>query len=252
MEAFNRRALARSIRSLVVVALVVSAAPSHALMLGAPSLQSVDTDVKKAASTYKPVSPSGFPSSDDRIALELARARTADVAKNLRPKVAVKVENKKRETSSAMSAVRVQPTSPLKKLLSLAKEEASRHCRKTASGMLCRKGTKRVCLQAVRMVLQRMFGENTDIPWTTKAKDAGPFLEKYGYKKAPKGRLNEINAPAGAVLVYDSPKQPSHAGHIEIRGDDGYYSDYFSAHPITKVDGAEKRRLIAVYLPSSR
>ena len=236
----------------MVIALLASAPAAHGLMLGAPSLQSVNDDVKKAASTYKPVSPSGLPSSDDRIALALARARTADAAKSLRPSAAVKVENKKRETSSAMSAVRVQPVSPLKRLLSLAKEEASRQCRKTANGMLCRKGTKRVCLQAVRMVLQRMFGENTDVPWTTKAKDAGPFLEKYGYKKAPKGKHNELNAPAGAVLVYDAPKEPNHAGHIEIKGDDGYYSDYFSANPITKIDGADKRRLIAVYLPKSR
>ena len=61
-------------------------------------------------------------------------------------------------------------------------------------------------------------------PTTLLAKEAGKELvNSYGFKKLPVS--DPFQAPVGAVLVYGAN---SAAGHVEIRTEDGFVSDYHS------------------------
>ena len=73
-------------------------------------------------------------------------------------------------------------------------------------------------------------------PQTLLAKQAGQELvDNYGFKKLPVS--NPYEAPVGAVLVYGG----SHAaGHVEIRTQDGFVSDFRSKTP-------SRRPLIGVF-----
>ena len=70
-------------------------------------------------------------------------------------------------------------------------------------------------------------------PW---AKQAGDELcSKFGFRKLPV--TNPKDAPVGAVLVYGG----TDAGHVELRTDSGYVSDFISNTPYP-------RPLIGVYV----
>ena len=64
-------------------------------------------------------------------------------------------------------------------------------------------------------------------PQTLLAKQAGQELVKnYGFKKLPV--TDPYKAPVGAVLVYDAKRA---AGHVEIRTENGFVSDFRSKTP---------------------
>lgn len=64
-------------------------------------------------------------------------------------------------------------------------------------------------------------------PQTLLAKQAGQELVKnYGFKKLPV--TNPYEAPVGSVLVYDAKRA---AGHVEIRTENGFVSDFRSKTP---------------------
>jgi hypothetical protein len=70
-------------------------------------------------------------------------------------------------------------------------------------------------------------------PW---AKDAGDELcEKFGFTKLPV--RDPYDAPVGAVVVYGGPD----AGHVELRTEHGFVSDFVSRTPYP-------RPLIGVYV----
>ena len=76
-------------------------------------------------------------------------------------------------------------------------------------------------------------------PQTTLAKQAGQELvNNYGFKKLPVS--NPYEAPVGSVLVYDARRA---AGHVEIRTEDGFVSDFRSKTP-------SRRPLIGVFAKS--
>jgi hypothetical protein len=73
-------------------------------------------------------------------------------------------------------------------------------------------------------------------PTTLLAKQAGQELvNNYGFKKLPVS--DPYQAPVGAVLVYGAN---SAAGHVEIRTEDGFVSDFRSRTP-------SRRPLIGVF-----
>jgi len=73
-------------------------------------------------------------------------------------------------------------------------------------------------------------------PTTLLAKEAGKELvNSYGFKKLPVS--DPFQAPVGAVLVYGAN---SAAGHVEIRTEDGFVSDFRSKTP-------SRRPLIGVF-----
>jgi hypothetical protein len=73
-------------------------------------------------------------------------------------------------------------------------------------------------------------------PQTTLAKQAGQeLMNNYGFKKLPVS--DPYEAPVGAVLVYDAKRA---AGHVEIRTQDGFVSDFRSKTP-------SRRPLIGVF-----
>ena len=76
-------------------------------------------------------------------------------------------------------------------------------------------------------------------PQTLLAKQAGQELVKdYGFKKLPV--TNPYEAPVGAVLVYDAKRA---AGHVEIRTENGFASDFRSKTP-------SRRPLLGVFAKS--
>jgi len=76
-------------------------------------------------------------------------------------------------------------------------------------------------------------------PQTTLAKQAGQELvNNYGFKKLPVS--DPYQAPVGAVLVYDAKRS---AGHVEIRTEDGFVSDFRSKTP-------SRRPLLGVFTKS--
>jgi hypothetical protein len=73
-------------------------------------------------------------------------------------------------------------------------------------------------------------------PKTAYAKQAGTELQQaYGFKRIKV--TDPFKAPLGAVLVYGGRG----AGHVELRTDDGFVSDFESAKP-------SRRPLIGVYV----
>src|SRR6266567_7496935 len=76
-------------------------------------------------------------------------------------------------------------------------------------------------------------------PQTTLAKQAGQELvNSYGFKKLPVS--NPYEAPVGSVLVYGAKRA---AGHVEIRTEDGFVSDFRSKIP-------SRRPLLGVFAKS--
>jgi hypothetical protein len=76
-------------------------------------------------------------------------------------------------------------------------------------------------------------------PQTTLAKQAGQELVKnYGFKKLPV--TDPYQAPVGSVLVYGAKRA---AGHVEIRTENGFVSDFRSKTP-------SRRPLLGVFAKS--
>jgi hypothetical protein len=76
-------------------------------------------------------------------------------------------------------------------------------------------------------------------PQTTLAKQAGQELvNNYGFKKLPVS--NPYEAPVGSVLVYGAKRA---AGHVEIRTESGFVSDFRSKIP-------SRRPLLGVFAKS--
>ena len=76
-------------------------------------------------------------------------------------------------------------------------------------------------------------------PQTPLAKQAGQELvNNYGFKKLPVA--NPYEAPVGSVLVYGAKRA---AGHVEIRTEDGFVSDFRSKIP-------SRRPLLGVFAKS--
>jgi hypothetical protein len=76
-------------------------------------------------------------------------------------------------------------------------------------------------------------------PQTVLAKQAGQELVKnYGFQKLPV--TNPYEAPVGAVLVYGAKRA---AGHVEIRTEDGFVSDFRSKTP-------SRRPLLGIFAKS--
>jgi len=76
-------------------------------------------------------------------------------------------------------------------------------------------------------------------PQTSLAKQAGQELvNNYGFKKLPVS--DPYQAPVGAVLVYDAKRA---AGHVEIRTENGFASDFRSKTP-------SRRPLLGVFAKS--
>jgi hypothetical protein len=101
-----------------------------------------------------------------------------------------------------------------------------------------RSHSSRRCWRYVKKAL--LAAEAVDsYPGTTYAKHAGSELtDHYGFK--PIKVSNPYDAPVGAVLVYGGRG----AGHVEIRTDDGFVSDF-------KSDTPSRRPLIGVYIKPS-
>ena len=160
------------------------------------------------------------------------------------------------EIEGASAADGEEPTAQIgsgfvARLLKSAVQESNRTCRHTSRGYRCKRSSKGLgmCLQGVRMALQRAAGRSTRGGiGTRQAKHAGPYLRKFGFRKAPAGRYTPETAPVGSILVYDAPRERYKAGHIEIKGTNGYYSDYFHRQPISSYMHG-RRRLIGIYLP---
>jgi len=76
-------------------------------------------------------------------------------------------------------------------------------------------------------------------PKTSLAKQAGQELvNNYGFKKLPV--TDPYQAPVGAVLVYDAKRA---AGHVEIRTESGFASDFRSKTP-------SRRPLLGIFAKS--
>src|SRR4030095_5511998 len=76
-------------------------------------------------------------------------------------------------------------------------------------------------------------------PQTTLAKQAGQELvNNYGFKKLPV--TDPYQAPVGAVLVYGAKRA---AGHVEIRTENGFASDFRSKTP-------SRRPLLGIFAKS--
>jgi hypothetical protein len=76
-------------------------------------------------------------------------------------------------------------------------------------------------------------------PQTTLAKQAGQELvNNYGFKKLPVS--DPYQAPVGAVLVYGAKRA---AGHVEIRTENGFVSDFRSKTP-------SRRPLLGIFAKS--
>jgi hypothetical protein len=90
------------------------------------------------------------------------------------------------------------------------------------------------CGIGVRQAFEAAYAP-AQVQRTNLARDYGPSYEKppFNYKKCSGSQYTEFNAPAGSIIIYTNSFRPSAAGHIEIKGTDGYYSDFYEDHPIS-------------------
>lgn len=94
------------------------------------------------------------------------------------------------------------------------------------------------CWQYVKEALLAS-GIISSYPKTVYAKEAGrELVNNYGFKKL--SVRDPFKAPVGSVLVYGASKA---AGHVEIRTQDGFVSDFRSRIP-------SRRPLLGVYAKS--
>jgi hypothetical protein len=98
--------------------------------------------------------------------------------------------------------------------------------------------SRRQCWHAVKEALVAS-GVVESRPKTPLAKQAAQELvSDYGFKKLPVN--NPYQAPVGSVLVYDARRA---AGHVEIRTQNGFVSDFRSKTP-------SRRPLLGVFVKS--
>jgi LysM repeat protein len=115
------------------------------------------------------------------------------------------------------------------------------------------------CYAWVKTALQKSGAVSDYIPGVA-AKDAGPALEQRGFvnllDRPGAGIRSAYDAPKGAVLVYGAAPgatdRNAKYGHIEIRTDSGFASDYASANARTGAAAngltGRGRTLIGVYV----
>jgi len=98
--------------------------------------------------------------------------------------------------------------------------------------------SRRQCWHAVKEALLAS-GVISSRPKTEYAKQAGQELvSNYGFRKLP---VNDpYQAPVGSVLVYNANRA---AGHVEIRTNDGFVSDFRSKTP-------SRRPLLGIFVKS--
>lgn len=123
---------------------------------------------------------------------------------------------------------------PVAAVKSMKGEAISSDSKKKDSSLgQCYKYVK-IALLASGMVRHYLKGEA--------ARDAGPELQKDGYRNLldnpAHGLKSPYDAPVGAVIVYDVT-DGSRWGHIEVRTSEGFASDYFSPRPRTTKNGQE-------------
>jgi hypothetical protein len=98
--------------------------------------------------------------------------------------------------------------------------------------------SRRQCWHAVKEALLAS-GVISSRPTTVYAKQAGQELvSNYGFRKLPV--TDPYQAPIGSVLVYNANRA---AGHVEIRTQNGFTSDFRSKTP-------SRRPLLGVYVKS--
>jgi hypothetical protein len=98
--------------------------------------------------------------------------------------------------------------------------------------------SQRLCWHAVKEALLAS-GAVDSRPRTILAKEAAwELVSSYGFKRLPV--TDPYQAPVGSILVYDASRA---AGHIEIRTEDGFVSDFRSKTP-------SKRPLLGVFVKS--
>jgi LysM repeat protein len=99
------------------------------------------------------------------------------------------------------------------------------------------KKSKHLCLRYVKTALKatKMISTYNAV---VAAKDFGPTLAAEGFKNLleTKPGTNLRTAPVGSVIIYRPVEKQERNGepiygHIEIKTDSGYVSDYFTEHP---------------------
>lgn len=112
---------------------------------------------------------------------------------------------------SPSAVAKINPT--LTRAATIAQDRANAHSR-------------RMCWAYVKNALLAS-GAVSSRPTTPDAKDAAQELvTKYGFRKLPV--RDPYQAPVGSVLVYNAKGAP---GHVEIRTQDGFVSDFRSKTP---------------------
>lgn len=109
------------------------------------------------------------------------------------------------------------------------------------------------CLKYVKraLVASHLFAK---YPPCEHAKDFGPYLEKEGFVNllVTKPNINLLNAPIGSVIIYRPVEKQTYSGgvisgHIEIKHEDGYVSDFnannptYATHPTKMKSPVHKR-----------
>lgn len=157
------------------------------------------------------------------ITLILFSFSTADASQQIGRKI------KSHSTSDSASQLGNEASSADKSLLDPRMADAVKIAESNA-----RSRSLRLCWRYVkRALLAADLVES--YPGTTYAKSAGTELsENFGFKKLPVS--DPFDAPVGSVLVYGGRG----AGHVELRSDDGFVSDFVSVTP-------SPRPLIGVY-----
>ena len=151
--------------------------------------------------------------------------------------------NEQRDQQSKHPVAKVVATAP-SDVMAAAIAYAKKHAHRD-SVHLCLKYVKHALLagKAIRTY-----------PGTIAAKDFGPELQKAGFKNLllTKPGTNLSTAPVGAVIIYRPVEMQEYKGktiygHIEIKTDDGYVSDYFNpiptyrTNPVTMVSPVGKK-----------
>lgn len=99
--------------------------------------------------------------------------------------------------------------------------------------------------QCLRYVKRALFATKMirTYPGIIAAKDFGPFLQQEGFQNllTTQPGTNLKSAPVGAVIVYRPVEAQEYKGktiygHIEIKTDTGFVSDFFTEHPTYRTD----------------
>jgi len=102
--------------------------------------------------------------------------------------------------------------------------------------------SQHLCLKYVKRALFATKMIHT-YPGVIAAKDFGPSLAAEGFKNLleTKPGTNLNTAPVGSIIIYRAVEKQEHNGktiygHIEIKTETGYVSDYFTEHPTYRTD----------------